>query len=83
MRNMDSFCLRMRFCLPLTVVSLPQCTHDYWAVQCERKEEKDEEMGGEWGGGMGAWEGVSFWKKPVDLSAGILSPPPSSTKWDP
>lgn len=36
----------MCFCLPLTVVSLPQRTEDYWAAQCERKEEEDEEMEG-------------------------------------
>lgn len=62
---MDSFCLRMRFCLPLTVVSLPQCTHDYWAEQCERKEEKDEEMGGEGGGGH---ERVSLSERSLSIS---------------
>lgn len=67
MRNMDSFCLRMRFCLPLTVVSLPQCTHDYWAVQCERKEEKDEEMGGE-GEGGGGHERVSLSERSLSIS---------------
>lgn len=70
MRNVDILRLIMCFCLPLTVVSLPQCTHDYWAVQCERKRKMKR-----WGGWEG-WEGVSCWKKPVDLSAGIFSPPP-------
>lgn len=44
MRDKDSFCLRMHFCPSFT--SFPECTHDYWALQCERMEEKDEELGG-------------------------------------
>lgn len=70
MRNVNILGIIMCFCLPLTVISLPQCTHAYWAVQCERK------------GKMKRWRrlrglaGVYCWKKPVDLSAGIFSPPP-------
>lgn len=43
----------------------------------KKKERKRWRDGGDcWGG---AWEGVSFWKKPVDLSVGTLNPQPSSS----
>lgn len=80
MRNVNILWIIMCFCFPLTVISLPQCTHDYRAVQWERKRKikrkrkrkgKMKRWGKLWG-----LEGVYCWKKPVDLSAGIFSPPP-------
>lgn len=79
MINMDIKWLIMSFCLSPTVVSLPQCTNEHWAVQCDRK--RGVKNGGR--PGWRGWKGFSYWKKPVDLSAGIFSPPPPSSKWDP
>lgn len=69
----------MCFCLPLTVISLPQCTPGYWALQRERERETE----------MKRWRRLRgldcacCWKKPVDLSAGIFCPSTRSAKWDP
>lgn len=82
MRNMDSLCWRMLL-FPSNCRFSP--TMHPWLPGSAVWENGGERWrdGGGWGGERGAWEGVSCWKKPVDLSAGIFSPPPPSSKWEP